>query len=144
MNNVTPKHNYPMNTFTRSRDVPVSKHSFLFHVSSLIRQPWYKDSTCSHLLTKTHPAVEIIIEIKPLGCLLLKCLLRTRTTRSNDGHASYFTEAHCFLAPQCCSSSAYRSHWEQLSSSRSTLGPRPPPSNICYFCIATFAKFAMI
>ena len=27
--------------------------------------------------------------LKPLGCLLLKCLLRTGTACSNDGHASY-------------------------------------------------------
>ena len=40
------------------------------------------------------------IEIKPLGCPLLKCLPRTRTARINNGHASYFAEASCFLALQ--------------------------------------------
>ena len=35
-----------------------------------------------------------------LGCLMLNCLLRIRTARSIDGHASYFAEAPCFLVPQ--------------------------------------------
>ena len=30
----------------------------------------------------------------------LKCLPRMQTARSNDGYASYFVEATCFLAPQ--------------------------------------------
>ena len=62
------------------------------------------------------------IEIKPLACLLLKCLPRTRTARSNDGHARYFAEAPCFLAPQRWSSLAYRWRREHLSASRFTLG----------------------
>ena len=37
---------------------------------------------------------------KPLGCLPLKCLPQTGTTRINDGHASYFVKAPCFFAPQ--------------------------------------------
>ena len=44
---------------------------------------------------------------KPLGCLLLECLPRTRTARINDGHASYFAGAPCFLAPQSWSSSTW-------------------------------------
>ena len=51
----------------------------------------------SHLLKKTHPEVEILR--LSLGLLLLKSLPRMRTTRSNDGHASYFAEAPCFLNP---------------------------------------------
>ena len=43
---------------------------------------------------------------KPLGCLPLKCLLRTRTARINNGHTSYFAEASCFLDPQRWSSLA--------------------------------------
>jgi len=31
----------------------------------------------------------------------LKCVPQTRTARINDGHASYFAEAPCLLAPQC-------------------------------------------
>ena len=44
---------------------------------------------------------------KPLGCLPLKCLLRTRTAHINDGHTSFFAEAPCFLTPQRWSSLAY-------------------------------------
>ena len=40
--------------------------------------------------------IEIIL-FKPLGCLLLKSLLRMRTTCINDGHASYFTEVPSIL-----------------------------------------------
>ena len=48
------------------------------------------------------------INIKPLGCLPLKCLPWTRTARINDGHASYFAEVPSFLALQCWRLSAYR------------------------------------
>ena len=51
---------------------------------------------------KTHPAVEILrLSLLPFGCLLLKCLPQTQTACSNDGHASYFVHAPCFLTPQC-------------------------------------------
>ena len=51
-----------------------------FHVSSLVRQPWYIKTNLtvtSNLLKKTRPKVEILrlTLFKPLGCLLLKCLL---------------------------------------------------------------------
>ena len=76
------------------------------------------------------------IEIKPFGCLLLKCLPWTWTTHSNNGHANYFVEAPCFLVPQRWSSSAYRLRRKHLSASRSmlddashfALSPHPP----CY------------
>jgi len=55
--------------------------------------------------THTHPTVKILF--KPLGYLPLKCLQQTWTTRINDGHASYFAKAPCFLALQRWSSSAY-------------------------------------
>ena len=48
------------------------------------------------------------IIFKPLGCLSLKCLLHANVNaRINDGHASYFAEELCFLAPQRWSSLAY-------------------------------------
>ena len=61
-------------------------------------------------MKKTHPEVEILrlSLFKPLGCLLLKCLPRTRTARSNDGHASYFAEAPCFLALPLASGASLR------------------------------------
>ena len=34
---------------------------------------------------------------KPLVCIMLKCLPQPWTTHSNNGHASYFAEAPCFL-----------------------------------------------
>ena len=43
--------------------------------------------------------IEIKFIIKSLSRLLLKCLPRTWTARSNDVHASYLAEAPCFLAP---------------------------------------------
>ena len=65
---------------------------------------------------------------KPLSCLPFKCLLRMRTTRINDGHASYFVEVPCFLAPQRLSSLARSVMsispcriWRCL-----TLSPHPP------------------
>ena len=42
------------------------------------------------------PLNSIASSFKPLGCLLLNCLPRTRTSCSNDGHGSYFAEAPCF------------------------------------------------
>ena len=79
------------------------QEAFFPRVSSLVRQPWYTKThltVTSHLLKSTHPAVEILRSslFKPLGCLLLRCLPRMQTTRSNDEHASYFAEAPCFLA----------------------------------------------
>ena len=41
------------------------------------------------------PQLDRKITVKPLCCLLLNCLPRTRTACSNDGHASYFAEAPC-------------------------------------------------
>ena len=48
--------------------------------------------------THTHLTVELF---QSLSCLPLKCLSRTWTAQINDGHASYFAEGLCFLAPQC-------------------------------------------
>ena len=69
------------------------------------------------VLKKTHPEVKILrlSLYKSLSCLLLKCLPWTRTARSNDGHASYFAEAPCFLDPQRWSSAAYRSNIGSIS-----------------------------
>ena len=67
--------------------------------------------------------------LKPLGCLMLKCLPvpRTRTACSNDGYANYFAEAP--------SSSAYRSRREHLSASRFALAPRPPPPRRNFYTV---------
>ena len=60
------------------------------------------------------------------GTLRRALIPRTRTVRSNNGHAYSFAEAPCFLAPQRWSSSAYCSRREHLSASRSMLGPHRP------------------
>ena len=70
----------------------VSKLSFLFScIISCQTAMVYKDSPHSHQSSPEEDSFHSQnIEIKPLGRLLLKCLPRTWTTRSNDGHASYF------------------------------------------------------
>ena len=64
---------------------------------------------------------------KPLGCLPLNCLLRTRTARINDGHASYFAEAPCFLAP-LTTLKLFSLPVASGASLRLALGPHPPPT----------------
>ena len=62
----------------------VSKHSFLFHVSPLVRQPWYiKDSPHSHRSSPEEDSSRSRnTEINPLGCLQLKVKYLPRGTRT--------------------------------------------------------------
>ena len=67
----------------------------------------------------------------PLDCLPLKCLLRTRTARINDGHVSYFAEAPCSsplnvkaVPPTCSVRSISTPHARRCLA----LGPHPPPT----------------
>ena len=64
-----------------------------------------------------HKPPRRILLFKSLGCLP-----RTQTARINDGHASYFAEVPCFLAPQDWSSSGASG-----ASLHLVLGLHPPP-----------------
>ena len=73
-----------------------------FHASSLVRRPWYtKDSPHSHQSSpEEDSSLSRNIEIKATSLSTIKsAYYGTWTSRSDDGHASYFKEAPHFFAP---------------------------------------------
>ena len=81
-----------------------------FHVSSLVRQPWYiKDSPPHNHQSSPEEDSSLSwnIEIKATSLSMVKSVYYgTRTSRSDNGHASYFKEAPHMLAPHNWSSTS--------------------------------------
>ena len=96
------------------------------------RSSWWNDSTrMKPASTEPLNVCRLIKSLfKPLCCLLLNSLPRTRTARRNNGHASYFAEAPCFLAPLKLASLPLVS----VASLRltSTLSAHPPSSKLLH------------